>query len=603
VSPEAVQALADFKTFFFRYTETVQKELELSKQAAECGNHDKIKYLSIAEDRLTRINSIEAELMEADSLLDASAPILKPGQYEDLKKNYRTLIAGWKGMKSNALQCLAAGNKDMAKVGLATNYYQQALEIGTFNADPVKSSANKLDILLDISELQRMSGDLKNAFRNAEEALTDHNSSEVLRVLSEISEMKGNRQEAEDYLKAALPLSSKNPINRTTILAELSELQVHKGQAAQADATFAEALNCFAQVPPELRNQGSAKAIGETEVALKRYGAAIRHLSETIACAEQFNYLPAICEARLYRALCYVNTGDQDGATEDLKFAEPYLDELNYCLPIAKEVQKQLNQSNGELITAAPVEQKWALLVGLSKFADNDIPELKFAAKDARDMKDFLITKLGFREDHVRILTDSQATRQNILDSLGDSWLPKLAGTNDLVFLFMASHGTPANKDIGALNYVVAYDTQKSHLFTTGIAMQEISNLLARRVKARRAFMVIDTCYSGAAGSNVSADQRGSTGNVDPERLITANTQLVLCASEKEQRSWESRRYKNGVFSRQLMNVLQDNSNFNDFHEVFPKVVECVSREVFEDDRFKQTPTMAGNWTGKGLCK
>ncbi len=35
--------------------------------------------------------------------------------------------------------------------------------------------------------------------------------------------------------------------------------------------------------------------------------------------------------------------------------------------------------------TASPVEDKWAVVIDLSEFADSSVPKLKYSAKDAKD--------------------------------------------------------------------------------------------------------------------------------------------------------------------------------------------------------------------------
>src|SRR5262249_43387796 len=79
-----------------------------------------------------------------------------------------------------------------------------------------------------------------------------------------------------------------------------------------------------------------------------------------------------------------------------------------------------------------PVTDKWALVVGISKFADPTL-NLKYAAKDARDFADYLIRNEHFAADHVKVLVDEQATEKRIMSELGSKWLPHVAHPDDLV--------------------------------------------------------------------------------------------------------------------------------------------------------------------------
>src|ERR1700677_379736 len=48
-----------------------------------------------------------------------------------------------------------------------------------------------------------------------------------------------------------------------------------------------------------------------------------------------------------------------------------------------------------------PIADKWALVIGVSKFQDPTIPQLRFAAKDAQDFANFLVKEQNFAPDHV----------------------------------------------------------------------------------------------------------------------------------------------------------------------------------------------------------
>src|SRR5437870_10260519 len=98
-----------------------------------------------------------------------------------------------------------------------------------------------------------------------------------------------------------------------------------------------------------------------------------------------------------------------------------------------------------------PIADKWALVIGISRFEDPSL-RLKYAAKDAMDFYDFLINQAHFSADHVKLLIDEDATRERVLDELGDKWLPRVALPDDLVLIYVSSHGTPSGVDVGGVN-------------------------------------------------------------------------------------------------------------------------------------------------------
>jgi len=59
----------------------------------------------------------------------------------------------------------------------------------------------------------------------------------------------------------------------------------------------------------------------------------------------------------------------------------------------------------------------------------------------------------------VHLLTDKQATTKNIKEQL--NWIARHAGADDLVVIYVATHGTPRTVDsAGGANYLVTYDTE-----------------------------------------------------------------------------------------------------------------------------------------------
>lgn len=80
--------------------------------------------------------------------------------------------------------------------------------------------------------------------------------------------------------------------------------------------------------------------------------------------------------------------------------------------------------------------------------------------------------KFGLDHALANFLLNSDATKINIMDALGDSFLPHGAGANDLVVIYLSTHGSPAGADMNGVNYVIASDTQVRKLFATGIEMK-----------------------------------------------------------------------------------------------------------------------------------
>lgn len=139
--------------------------------------------------------------------------------------------------------------------------------------------------------------------------------------------------------------------------------------------------------------------------------------------------------------------------------------------------------------------QSWAIIIGIDEYAK--WPRLQYAVNDAKALRQTLMQKYGFAQDHTVLITNAEATRNGILsafhEKLGHAGMQK----NDRVFVFFAGHGATRKLSSGRdLGYIVPVDADPEKLATDGIAMSEIQNI-AESLPAKHVFFVMDSCYSG----------------------------------------------------------------------------------------------------------
>lgn len=250
--------------------------------------------------------------------------------------------------------------------------------------------------------------------------------------------------------------------------------------------------------------------------------------------------------------------------------------------------------------TNRPIRDKWALIVGISKFNDSDVPKLKYSVKDAIDFYKFLVKDAGFEPDHVRILLDEKATQRRVMSELGQKFLAQVAKPDDLVVLFFSTHGSPAQMDLRGDNYLVAYDSDPEDLFATGIEMKRVLDATNSRVLTDRVVIVLDACHSGSLKPGSKGLSR-EVGNFDSSVLAQGAGQLVICSSQTDEQSWESRRYKNGVFTRHLIDSMSRSKSPRELSEAFDEMKSQVQAEVLEDRQAKQSPVLNSKWDGRAL--
>jgi uncharacterized caspase-like protein len=247
-------------------------------------------------------------------------------------------------------------------------------------------------------------------------------------------------------------------------------------------------------------------------------------------------------------------------------------------------------------VRPGPVQQKWALVVGISRFTDAEIPKLNFTTADAKSFAAALEDPNigGFPADNVHVLTDDQATTKNIKEEL--NWIARHAQANDLVVIYVATHGTPRTMDsAGGANYLVTYDTEiynsgtfdEDSMYATAYPMVELANAVSTRMKALRTAVFLDTCYSGGAtgGSGTGsapADKLTSAAPSDSmlSHMTEGTGRIVMAASQVNEESLESNQLGHGYFTYYLLQALKSGKGETPLSEVYSTVAQDVSQKV-----------------------
>ncbi|MGA7524700.1 MAG: caspase family protein [Acidobacteriaceae bacterium] len=262
---------------------------------------------------------------------------------------------------------------------------------------------------------------------------------------------------------------------------------------------------------------------------------------------------------------------------------------------------------------AGPVQQKWALVIGIGQFQDPAIPTLHYTTADAKafalELADPAVGR--FPPDHVGVLLDSQATTKNIKEKL--NWIARNAQPNDLVVIYIATHGSPRTDDsAGGANYIVTWDTDvgpstkdidQDALYATALPMVELANAVATRMKALRTVVILDTCFSGGAVTNGARLMAPGLANAAPspamlERMADGTGRIVIAAARSDEESWESSSLQHGYFTYDLLQAMKANKGLDPMTQIYTSVSQAVEQQVAslakqEGKAFGQHPVMS----------
>ncbi|MBV6483106.1 MAG: hypothetical protein DIKNOCCD_02873 [bacterium] len=165
-----------------------------------------------------------------------------------------------------------------------------------------------------------------------------------------------------------------------------------------------------------------------------------------------------------------------------------------------------------------------ALIVGIDRYQNQRIPPLRGCVMDAEAYRDLLINKFGFSSGDVVILTNDQARKDILLQSLKNLG-EGTTGGEVRVFAF-AGHGTrvkDSNGDEGPGDEydeaLVPYDAESS---STLLIDDEIHEVLQKASRGQWTIL-LDCCHSGTGTKNLILEKTTSVRYV-PYSLIVNDT-------------------------------------------------------------------------------
>ena len=191
--------------------------------------------------------------------------------------------------------------------------------------------------------------------------------------------------------------------------------------------------------------------------------------------------------------------------------------------------------------------KSWAVVIGIEKYHHE--PPLAFARDDAEAVGARL-QEFGYQ---IFSLYDDQATQQGILDLLHRD-LRKVVKPDDQVIIYFSGHGvTYPEEGTNQLGYLMPVEASRERPYHGGVSMQELTGY-AKSLPARQVVFIIDSCYSGIAGTQMKTLPPLSEQRL--KRLLREPGQYMMVAGSGKQESWEGAEWKHGLFTYYLLEGL-----------------------------------------------
>ena len=265
--------------------------------------------------------------------------------------------------------------------------------------------------------------------------------------------------------------------------------------------------------------------------------------------------------------------------------------ENRYAASQPDTIRLRWNQARtGEGAQDAAKPKLFVLAIGVSDHQDKEL-RLGYAAKDAQDFSRVMAKQEGllYSETKVRLLTDRQATRDNILDGL--DWIKSQTVQGDVAMIFLAGHGI---SDPEGEYFFLPGNVDLNKLRLTGLPFAVIKKTVA--ALAGRVLVFMDTCH---AVNTPGAGREVADINLVVNELSSPEIGAVAFSSSSgKQFSLEDPSWGNGAFTKALLEVLtgRTGSLGTDFTKgtIFvSRVGRYLAERVKELTRNRQTPTTA----------
>lgn len=216
------------------------------------------------------------------------------------------------------------------------------------------------------------------------------------------------------------------------------------------------------------------------------------------------------------------------------------------------------------MLLAAPAraEETWALVVGVSKYQNSRaITSLNFPASDATSIKEALTDAQlgGLPADHVRLLTDSDATAANITGAVDTFFVPKVK-RGDQVLVFLAGHGVTKGAGADARSFFLPTDTRGTTteaLEGSAVDLKALATQLGK-LPASQFVLFVDACRDDpkpgrGAKPNQLTNVMSRSAQVIPENRTDKVYSATFFACSLGQRAYEDPDYKHGVFTYHIL--------------------------------------------------
>jgi hypothetical protein len=222
----------------------------------------------------------------------------------------------------------------------------------------------------------------------------------------------------------------------------------------------------------------------------------------------------------------------------------PYEKTVQVKVPVAAPVDRAIPRTDVTRPNAV------AVVIGNKTYRNDDIPNVKYAARDAQVTKKYLTRTLGVRNENVIYTENATAAALTRIfgtagDPQGQLYNYVQPGASE-VFVYYSGHGVPSPESNRA--YLVPSDANPNYLSQNGYPAEQLYENLSK-VPAKSVTVLMEACFSGVSAGGAVL-RRASPVELSVENPVLAmENGLAFTAGAADQiASWYPLK-KHGLFT------------------------------------------------------
>lgn len=219
------------------------------------------------------------------------------------------------------------------------------------------------------------------------------------------------------------------------------------------------------------------------------------------------------------------------------------------------------------------LENAYALLIGVGA-------DLPVTIKDASAIKSVLVNpkKAAYKEENVVLLTEKNASRENVLKEL-NSLVEKVAKKDDsTVIIYYSGHGGQYQNEGSEEYFLLTHGYDSRNRNETMVRGDEFSNIIDK-IKARKLLVMLDCCHaSGMIGQPLlkvkSGDDKIVNSNIELlKKLNTGEGKVFITSCDDDEQSVILPESENSLFTEVVLDALEGKASRG---EEFVRVIDLL---------------------------